>query len=576
MANIGIAAGKAAGYSAATQGLADFSSSAQVASRAEARLRAEQSRQELRRVQATKLTDNDLTALSEQQSQQIQNLLEQTRHQGAELARRTAYEGFQRFDADGDAEHINRALADLRRDPIGRRLFDDTVRVDRITASDTDLLEQLGLTPEDLQEEPELSRLFLKATMTDGSVGVLPTELLYAGTLYDKYQLRQHLELMKTQSEIFRNRQARNAAAGSEAERIAHRMTMLQRPEGATDWAEGNPEYDAAFLENFAQAKQLGRSTNETELEAAARRETELQNPGTDDWEPGNPDYDRAYQNNFNSMVAQRQRTSAQKEQQAANEAKRAIDEIARQHGTDFFSESPSDPGFRRRYEDRIQEIMRFAKVNLSEEQKRTIRSARELIELGDIAKEMSPKETGLIDNMLRTVADYVFEEGADNTQLTSAYAAFRNTVRHALFGSTMTEGEIKAFNEQFGTINQQTGPILNRFKVGLQQVRSQLETIRDLNDSYVAHFYLGSDVEKVSDIIDALDQRIAFLNRKAANTSGSSDSVRVSDTMRSNAAPAAPAAPRVSDVAPAVSDEGLDPEVSAGLDSLFNDMFGE
>jgi hypothetical protein len=515
------AAGNAVGVARAARSVQNFVSPQAIAGRQEARVFKAQQDEALRKANAMRLSTEDLAALGETQSLAIKDALNQAKVANMTNTRLVTYQGFQQFEADGNPEHINLAFQTLRQNPVGKNLFADIARVDKLGPGDDKLLEQLGITYKDIQENPELEKLFLRATMADGSATLLPVEALYAGTNYTQYQTQQALDEGLKRAEIFYKTQMRGAAGTSAAERIAHTMTAQQMPSGFPEgeWKPGNPEYDAKYVENY-QANR-NRPQNETQSEAEATRETLLQRPDDipeEEWTTGNPAYDAAYQTNFAAIRARDLQTSGQKEQAQVRAIRNSVLERARVADTNFFDIDFSKRENRIEYEQDIQDMMRLGKIELSNEDKRTASYVHELLNLGGAASQMTDEQTGVIDRLLRNVKNYV-SNNPTGLDMTSAYAAFRNTVRNALFGSALTDGEIQAFNEAFGTLGQQTGPVLQQFKTGLEQVKSRLESLMNTNDSLVAHFYLGADEQQLREMVEALDDRIAMLDRTQAAT---------------------------------------------------------
>jgi len=523
-------AGTATGIARMARGVTNFVNPQNVASRAEARLIKEQADQALQKAKATRLNTDDLETLGETQRLQLNDALNQAKIANMQTARMATYQGFQQFEADGNPEHINLAFTTLRQNPIGANLFSEFSRVDKLGPGDAKLLEPLGITYEDVQANPELQKMFLRATMADGTAQLLPTEALYAGTNFTQYQTEQDLALGLKRAEIFYKTQMRGAAGSSAAERIAHTMAAQSMPAGFPEgeWKPGNPEYDAKYVEFYQQNRE--RPTAETQSEAEATRDTLLARPSDiaeEDWKPGNAAYDSAYQTAFKGIRDRDLQTSGQKEQAEVRSIRNSVLERARIQDSDFFSIDFSDRSNRLAYEQDIQDMMRLGKIELSAEDKRTASYVHELLGLGGAAGQLGPEETGVIDRLFRNVKNYV-SNNSTGLDLTSAYAAFRNTVRNALFGSALTDGEIQAFNEAFGTLGQQAGPVLAQFKTGLEQVKSRLESIMNTNDSMVSHFYLGTDERKLTEMVEELNDRISMLNNvQAQATAGTEATIR-------------------------------------------------
>jgi hypothetical protein len=515
-------AAKGSGIASTMKTMNNYVEPAAVAGRQQARVMKAQADQDLQRIQSTQMSGEDLNGLSEQQSLAIQTATQNARVANTQAINNATYSGFQRYSADGNPQHINNIFETLRKNPVGVNLVSNISRVDKIGPGDDALLKEYGITFADIQANPELERGFLRATMADGTTGILPIDMMHAGTGYDKYKTNQELEEAKLRADIFYKLQSRNSASSSANERLAHTQTRNLMPAGfdEKDWIPGNPEYDAVYIEEMQNLRI--RPENQTQTEASATRETRLARPESvpiNDWTAGNPEYDKVYQDQFTKLRGEELATSGQKEQASVRATRTTIENKAADDGG-FFNIDFAVPANRMKYEQDIQDMMRLGKMELSAEDKRSATYIHELMSLGGTASKLGEGETGIVDRLLRDTKDYV-SNNTTGLDLSSSYAAFSNTVRRALYGATLTQGESDAFAEQFGSLKQQAGPVLSKFKVGLTQVRDQLESMMNLGDSYVTHFYLGADQSKLTRMIDALDERIKLIDTTAQRTTG-------------------------------------------------------
>jgi hypothetical protein len=199
-------------------------------------------------------------------------------------------------------------------------------------------------------------------------------------------------------------------------------------------------------------------------------------------------------------------RTSAQKDIEAAEGFRGELDQLA---GGDFFSADINDPAFRRKAAPSILAIEKTTGKSLSTEEKRLAREIRNLTTLGKTAGEgLTAAETGPLDYMLKNVRKYVSDE-VGGTEGTSAYETFRNVLRNALYGASLTKTEVDSFTRAAGSLAQQTGPVLQGLRTQMQTLRDQLSGIYDANDPYVSQYYLGMDVERLDKTLEALDERL-------------------------------------------------------------------
>ncbi len=164
-----------------------------------------------------------------------------------------------------------------------------------------------------------------------------------------------------------------------------------------------------------------------------------------------------------------------------------------------------------------IAAIERAYDAKLSAADRADIKDLNSLITMAQLTEDtLTPEVSGTLDTVLRTAKEYVSNsvKEVDNVQAQSAYAAFRNTVRHALFGSALTDGEIKAFNEAFGNLRQKYPAVVTQFKTALEQTKSKLQTVYDLNDPVLAKYYLGKSTEDIATIIRSIDERIELIRQ--------------------------------------------------------------
>lgn len=199
--------------------------------------------------------------------------------------------------------------------------------------------------------------------------------------------------------------------------------------------------------------------------------------------------------------------------QKDLNRAAEVTDGMLEEFGGEenFFNTDFSDP---KEYRDAYKSIVQIEKLEgtqLSEADKKTITDLRALLALGDPASKLTGNETGLIDNTLGNMKKY-YSDSVKGVAAKSSYNAFRNSVRNALFGSALTEGEIKAFNEAFGNLGNQLGPVLEMFQTALSQVDAKLDSTANMMNPYSAKVRLGADQAKIDEIRKGLQQRIDYL----------------------------------------------------------------
>ena len=207
--------------------------------------------------------------------------------------------------------------------------------------------------------------------------------------------------------------------------------------------------------------------------------------------------------------------------------ADEAITGLFEAFGSDeeYFNADMSKRGNRLKAGRYIRRLEAFGKVKLSAPDRADLKDLNTLVATaGVVDDKLTPEVTGAFDTLFRDVKKYISAEVDTDDQLaaSSAYAAFRNTTRHALFGATLTQGEIDSFNQAFGTLRQKYPAVMTQFKTALIQTRSKLQSIYELNDPVLTHYYMGKTAEDVSVMIRSIDERLELFGETGSVTSPS------------------------------------------------------
>lgn len=211
--------------------------------------------------------------------------------------------------------------------------------------------------------------------------------------------------------------------------------------------------------------------------------------------------------------------TAAQKDLAAADEQEKLL--VSDFGGEDgFFKTDFGDNTNFNKAWPKVVKINKLQGTELKAEDKKNVTEVRSLITVADPASKISAKQTGFIDNTLKDVFSYMSDD-ANGADKTAAMAVFRSSLRNALYGSTLTDGEIKSFDEAYGNNNQKLGPVLEKYKVALSQVNSKLDSVARMGNPYTMHVLLGADQKKLANIQAALQQRIDFVEGRI-NPNGS------------------------------------------------------
>lgn len=141
----------------------------------------------------------------------------------------------------------------------------------------------------------------------------------------------------------------------------------------------------------------------------------------------------------------------------------------------------------------------------------------KQLVELSAIAvgakdaSELEAGDVGYVDDTLAKIANITSEVGPDGVSARSAYGAFVNVLRHTLFGSAQTDGEIAAFKVAYSHLGAGIVPVLTGLRQGMRQTLAKLKTIHKLNDPVIVHTYMGKSGAELDVAIDTLQKKIAF-----------------------------------------------------------------
>lgn len=180
-----------------------------------------------------------------------------------------------------------------------------------------------------------------------------------------------------------------------------------------------------------------------------------------------------------------------------------------------FYATDFSKPENKRKALADVAAIEKLEDTQLSEADKKTLTQINELIAVADPVKQLTNKETGIIDNFLGNVKTYM-SDNVEGVAAKSSYNTFKNTLRNALFGATLTGPEIKAFNEAFGTLSQQRGPVLEKFLTSINQLQAKMDTLASFSNPLSSHVRMGVSVERLDKIRQNLQTLVDLSQGKA------------------------------------------------------------
>lgn len=452
------------------------------------------------------------------QELEMQQLQAQTTQINRQALKEATIPAMERYAQDNNARHLNTWLANSKQNPVGANLYGSIARYDNLAKSDsTDrLLRSAGLNPDDVYGS-DVQNDFIIVTNNDGSQSLLEKEKMFAMTGYTNYMTDQQLQQQERQARIQQLlRSGKSVKEATMTEKLVKNLmdteglTMTQAYERVKDIEAGSrASSDFTAIQAISEQENIGM------LEAADKYyAAKNQGRGQTDQEryisaamAENPELTREQATAEYKNLTQ---TTKQKETASIDADKDALDSM------DFFNMDVNamPQADRAKVQRHISNIERFTGSELSNEDKRVLRNTRSLIALGKtVSEEMTPEETGLMDRYLGNLKSYVRDE-VGGKRATSAYETFRNTLRNALYGSSLTDAEIAAFESAAGSRSQKFRPVMEQFKTQIEQLKNTLVSVRDMNDPYIAQYYIGTNVDNVDDIIQAIDERIAMVDK--------------------------------------------------------------
>jgi len=452
---------------------------------------------------------------------ELQQLEAKTRKLNQSSLNSMTVNAMDRFNADGNTRHLNTWLKDAKKNPVGSNIYGGVARYDALTKSESNdkLLRQAGYKPDDVYSDPESKSDMIVVTQNNGDQLLLPKEKMFAATKYTDYLDDKQLNKLEQKARIdqlLRSGQSRTKIDMKErvvqdlmdtdkAETLAEAYQMLLKMEDTGKGTGVLSSTEERAVNTIQEEKNVG-YLEALDLYYSTKRQgtgTTNQSRFIDEYQKNNPNatYEEA-----STAYSNRSDTSTQKEIGDIKKLRQGLDKI------DWLntSQKDMDPTERAQvYRDYISPLEDLRKFKLSTEAKREIRQMRKITALGGTAgAELTTEETGLLDNTLSTFKKYMFNEVGGQVGI-SAYETFRNFFRHALYSSQVTGNEIKTFNKAAGTLGQKFQPVMAQLKVQMSTIKDNLESIRDLNDPDIAHYYTGKSIEEIDDAIMAIEERM-------------------------------------------------------------------
>lgn len=502
-------------WSGVTQGLANVQQYRSEKPLRDARLAEAKMNQELSREKLAEFRDAKPLRQS-RQDLAIAQAQEDLKVMQATALKTDTYAAFDKYEENKDIKYLNNFLQSAKKNPVGQKVYQNTVRVDPLTRTPKNeaMLAQRGITDIDgYFTDPSVAN-FVVATDPAGNQHLLDVDNMYIQSGYTAYASNRATTAMQARSQ--KQQLAKTGMLYKDMDSTMRTANILKDqlkitlPEALDMLKKGSTKAGSSSIERIADklrednpgmtyAESIEKATQMTKKSSGSTLERETaavmkENPGMSREE---------------AMAAAKERiqpsTSAEKNLDASDEVTVQLNEAA---GGDFFAADMSSRETRRKVGPLITKLEKLTGSSLSNEDKRMARNFRELTHLGDISSELTDEQTGVFDNLLHGVKQYL-SDNVTGVAATTAYETIRNAVRHDLFGATLPAGEIRAFNKSMGSLGKQTGPVLKQLQMSMHGVKSKLQTIYDMNDERIAQYYLGSSLEDIDRVIERIDQRI-------------------------------------------------------------------
>jgi hypothetical protein len=195
------------------------------------------------------------------------------------------------------------------------------------------------------------------------------------------------------------------------------------------------------------------------------------------------------------------------------NEANKVRTKIhAAAGGEDSFYEMDFDDANNyRKFAPLVKALEVAGKVSLSTNDIKDIKELSTQIQAASVAKDLSSAQVGPIGSSMHKVKQFL-TDNLSGVAASAAFATYKNIKGHALFGAAFTPNEQSRLDAQLGTLGNQVGPVLAKFKVSLEHDRAKLKAIQRLNDPIVLKFRLGVDANKLDRIIESITERLSWM----------------------------------------------------------------
>lgn len=137
-------------------------------------------------------------------------------------------------------------------------------------------------------------------------------------------------------------------------------------------------------------------------------------------------------------------------------------------------------------------------------------------------AAKIDEKETGILDTTIRSIENQFTKVGHKDvdTELTaSAYQGLMNVIKHALYGSAQTTGEMASFKSAYGSLDGGLVHALAGLRTIVDERLQKLKYIASRKNETFAKYYTGQGSADLDEVITKLDNKLSYLSEFAEYT---------------------------------------------------------
>jgi len=450
-------------------------------------------RRAVAKMKADEFAENQPLRKTESELQLIQ-ATEGVRQLKNQIFEQATYRTFDAFRRSGDPRELNNFLRHAKQTPEGEAKWGKWVTFKGIKNDPNAkvLLSQAGVVgTEAFLNDPELVKSMVIGVAADGSETLIDMKQLYNQTRYPEYTA-----MKDTAAEIEAAKLGVLLRQYKSAEQAAVEMLI----------ADGSASNTEEALEIYRKSK--GRRSGGGGSSILERAVSLIKNDPASAGLSNEELYSKA-------KTMTQTNTATHKDSKSAEVARAGMDAVA--PNGDFFSMdmnnlTPKQKSQLRKY---ANDLQAFTKHKFSREEEREIRDIKELIHLGKtVGDKLTNKETGIIDRSLNEVGHMISNSVDDGDAGQAAYSTFMMMFLKSISGAAVSLGEAERFREAAGSLKDQLGPVLNKFREQIKLVKVKLEAVYDAKDEYLSYYHLGSTVDNVDDAIRALDERLAMFTK--------------------------------------------------------------